>query len=191
MDMVCGQRLLGSAWRSARTIWCIWRCVVVLIFLLHLLHLWYRMMELPSFSKYMTWRISSLYGRSVLWFGGQISGLPQETCHDQTSIVGASSISGPQRHPVWAPPRVPNLLVHHPTSCSHSTARAKNLNQGSCRLRGGYPYLSSSPSHTLERHDSKPCSPYSPPPAWLRLFHTCISLPLHSLHMKRGHTSQT
>ena len=38
-----------------------------LISLLPLLHLWYRMMKLPSFSKYRTSRISSLYVFPLIW----------------------------------------------------------------------------------------------------------------------------
>ena len=77
----------------------------------------------------------------ILLFGCQVSWPPQETGHDQASIVGCFFRFGvraesPQHHAVWASPPVQSPLFQPPTS--RSAVRDKNT--GSRPPRRGHPH---------------------------------------------------
>ena len=143
------------------------------------------MVKLSPFSKYPTWRTSSLYTFLLMWLREpfsipivhratakvwsipwcpcQISQLPQETCHDQTSIVGCffcfwcqrkkspmpSSMSTPMGNEASSPALYQPFPQHRE---NQESRQSSSLQMASSSL---------SPSHTLERCRSAPHPTYS------------------------------
>ena len=115
---------------------------------------------------------------SILWVGRQISRSPQETCHDQTSIIGCFFISGVNAKSDGKSPmpssmtgsEPPNPTPYQPFPQHHESQEQRPSSSSSI-----------SSSCTLKRRGSRPHLPYSP-----QQDHNCLTsppLPLRCLHL--------